>query len=172
MNEEFGTQLQEKLKAVYFTLLKMGANKQDAEDILQETAYQFIKYIDGIDANYAEAWLYRVAINKFYDALRKKKHANNYVLTFNLQDLLDEQTPESYVLQKEAQTTIQQTLSMLQPKEMELLILKYSAELTLNEIAILFQTTDKSIKTQLARARKKFSEVFERTGDYGKNINY
>jgi len=61
---------------------------------------------------------------------------------------------------------------MLQPKEMELLLLKYSAELTLNEIAILFQTTDKSIKTQLARARKKFSEVFERTGNYGENINY
>ncbi|MFJ7734066.1 RNA polymerase sigma factor [Lysinibacillus sp. NPDC097231] len=171
MNEEFGKQLQKKLKGVHYTLLKMGANKQDAEDVLQETAYQFIKYIDGIDTNYAEAWLYRVAINKFYDVLRKQKHANNFVLSFNLQDLLDEQTPEFYVLQQEKHITIQKCLSMLQPKEAELLLLKYSADLSLKEIAVLFNTSDKTIKTQLARTKKKFKHVFERNGDYGENIN-
>ncbi|MGE7090457.1 RNA polymerase sigma factor [Lysinibacillus sp. NPDC048646] len=172
MNEAFGKQLQEKLRTIQFTLLKMGAGKQDAEDILQETAYQFIKYIDGIDAEYAEAWLYRVAINKYYDGLKKQKHANNYVLSFNLQDLFDEQTPELYVLQRERQATIQQCLSKLQPKETELLLLKYSAELSLKEIAALFKTTDKTVKTQLARAKKKFSDVYERTGGNGENNNF
>ncbi|EON70803.1 sigma factor [Lysinibacillus sphaericus] len=76
MNELFGKHLQEKLKTIQFTLLKMGAGKQDAEDILQETAYQFSKYIDGIDTEFAEAWLYRVAINKYYDALKNKKLTN------------------------------------------------------------------------------------------------
>lgn len=41
----------------------MGAIKQDAEDVVQETAYQFIKYIAGIKVEQAEAWLFRVAIS-------------------------------------------------------------------------------------------------------------
>lgn len=171
MNEKFGKQLQEKLRAIQFTLLKMGASTQDAEDILQETAYQFIKYIDGIDAKFAEAWLYRVAINKYYDSLKKQKHANQYVLSFNLQDLLDEQTPEQYLLQKEQLATVQQCLNRLQPKETELLLLKYSADLSLKEIAVLFGTTDKTIKTLLARAKKKFSDIYQKDGGYGEEFN-
>ncbi|WP_425516857.1 hypothetical protein [Sporosarcina aquimarina] len=49
----------------------------------QETALQFLQYIDGIDIDLAQAWLYRVAINKYYDMLKKKKIRENYILAFN-----------------------------------------------------------------------------------------
>lgn len=89
-----------------------------------------------------------------------------------MQDLLDEQTPEQYVLQQEQLAGVQQCLNRLKPKETELLLLKYSADLSLKEIAVLFGTTDKTIKTQLARAKKKFSEIYQRDGGHGEEFNF
>ncbi|MGE7186849.1 RNA polymerase sigma factor [Peribacillus sp. NPDC006672] len=71
MDEQLSLYLNKKLKAVYFFLLKMGAIKEDAEDIVQETAFQFVQYLDTLQEEYVDAWLYRVAINKYYDSLRK-----------------------------------------------------------------------------------------------------
>lgn len=161
MNDTFGKKLQQKLHPVYLTLIKMGASKEDAEDISQETAVQFLQYIDGIDINLAQAWFYRVAINKYYDLLKKKKTHENYILAFNMNELFNYETPEHFLLRKELQKDIQYVLKQLKPKEAELLLMKYSADFSLKDIAILFHTTDKTVKTQLARARRKLIELLE-----------
>lgn len=43
MDEQLGLYINKKLKAVYFLLIKMGAIKEDAKDIIQETAIQFVQ---------------------------------------------------------------------------------------------------------------------------------
>ena len=161
MDEELGLYLKQKLKGVYFVLLKMGAKKEDAEDILQETAYRFVHLLDGIDKAYMDAWLYRVAINLFYDGLKKQKTKDYYLATFNTRDLLDLQTPEQSLIEGEFQQRIKIALSKLTPKDTEILLLKYSAEFSLKDIAHLLETTDKSIKTQLARAKKRLRKMIE-----------
>jgi len=161
MNEAFGKKLQGKLHSVYLTLIKMGASKEDAEDITQDTAIQFLQYIDGIEIKYAQAWLYRVAINKYYDLLKKKKSQEKYILAFDVNQLFDFNTPEGFLLQKEIQLEVQRVLKQLKPKEAEILLMKYSADFSLKDIAILFDATDKTIKTQLARARQKLVRLLE-----------
>ncbi len=161
MNEVFGKKLQQKLHSVFLTLIKMGVSKEDAEDITQETAIQFLQYIDGIDIDYAQAWLYRVAINRYYDSLKKKRSNENYILTFDTSQLFEFNTPEHILLRKELQKNIQYVLSKMKPKEAELLLMKYSANFSLIEMAILFQTSDKTIKTQLARAKQKMVQLLE-----------
>ncbi|MBS4219956.1 sigma-70 family RNA polymerase sigma factor [Bacillus sp. FJAT-49711] len=165
MNEAFGKKLQEKLHSVYLTLMKMGASKEDAEDITQDTAIQFLQYIDGIEIKYAQAWLYRVAINKYYDLLKKKKSQEKYILAFDVNQLFDFNTPEGFLLQKEIQLDVQRVLKQLKPKEAEILLMKYSADFSLKDIAILFDATDKTIKTQLARARQKLVRLLEEGRD-------
>lgn len=161
MNDIFGKKLQQKLQPVYLTLIKMGASKEDAEDITQETAVQFLRYIDGIDIDFAQAWLYRVAINKYYDLLRKKKTQENYILAFDMSELFDYETPEYFLLKKELQQDVQYVLRQLKPKEAELLLMKYSADFSLKDIAILFHTTEKTVKTQLARAKQKLIKLLK-----------
>jgi len=161
MNDIFGKKLQQKLQPVYLTLIKMGASKEDAEDITQETSLQFLRYIDGIDIDFAQPWLYRVAINKYYDLLRKKKTQENYILAFDMSELFDYETPEYFLLKKELQQDIQYVLRQLKPKEAELLLMKYSADFSLKDIAILFHTTEKTVKTQLARAKQKLIKLLE-----------
>lgn len=161
MNEVFGKKLQQKLHSVFLTLIKMGVSKEDAGDITQETAIQFLQYIDGIDIDYAQAWLYRVAINRYYDSLKKKRSKENYILTFDTSQLFDFNTPEHITLRKELQQNIQYVLKKMKPKEAELLLMKYSANFSLKEMAMLFQTSDKTIKTQLARAKRKMVQLLE-----------
>ncbi|WP_203361951.1 RNA polymerase sigma factor [Bacillus sp. REN10] len=161
MNDTLGNKLQQKLHSVCLTLIKMGASKEDAEDITQETVIQFLQYIDGVDIDFAQAWLYRVAVNKYYDLLRKKKSHKNYILAFDMSQLFNHDTPEHVLLRKELQKDIQRVLRQMKPKEAELLLLKYSANFSLKDIAILFHTTDKTIKTQLARAKQKLVKLLE-----------
>ncbi|MCT6924968.1 sigma-70 family RNA polymerase sigma factor [Metasolibacillus sp.] len=171
MDELYNRQLQEKLLAIYKTLLTMGANKEDAEDVVQETAIQFIQYIDGISPNEASAWLYKVAIHKYYDLLKKSRSQHKYLISFRLEDLLELHTPETIVMQQELQQEIVTQLSSLSDKEAQLILLKYSADLSLKDIATLFGTTDKTIKTQLARAKSKLKQRLQEVYNGGK-INF
>ncbi|KIL49519.1 RNA polymerase sigma factor [Jeotgalibacillus soli] len=107
MNDAFGGKLQQKLHAVHLTLIKMSASKEDAEDLTQETAIQFLQYIDGIEVEFTQAWLYRAAINKYYDLLKKKKSHEKYILAFDMSQLFDHGTPEQLLLRKELQQDIQ-----------------------------------------------------------------
>lgn len=161
MDEELGIYLEQKLKGVYFVLVKMGAKREDAEDILQETAYRFVQLLDGIDETYMDAWLYRVAINLFYDGLKKQKTMVRYLALFDTKDLLDFYTPEQSIIEGEFQERVKIALSKLTPKDTEILLLKYSAEFSLKDIAHLLDTTDKSIKTQLTRAKKRLRKMIE-----------
>lgn len=158
MNEQA---LAQQLKKVYYYLLKLGATREDAEDIVQETAYTFYGTLFSIRSETAENWIFRVAINRYYDLLRKEKYRSHRQLYFDLSELFDLQTPEDHVLTSELKEEIQKTFTKLKPKETELLILKYSFGLSLSEIAGILDTTDKSVKTMLARARANFIKYFE-----------
>ncbi|WP_153062598.1 RNA polymerase sigma factor [Metasolibacillus meyeri] len=157
--------------AIYKTLLTMGAKKEDAEDIVQETAIQFIQYINGISPNEASAWLYKVAIHKYYDLIKKSQAQQKYVISFRLEDLLEVGTPETIVLQQELQWEIAAQLSTLSDKEAQLILLKYSADLSLKDIATLFGTTDKTVKTQLARAKNKLKQRLQEVYN-GRKIDF
>ncbi|QOY35222.1 RNA polymerase sigma factor [Anaerobacillus isosaccharinicus] len=157
--------LNEKLKVVYFYLLKMGAIKEDAEDIIQDTAYKFLLYIDSIKIENVDGWLFRVAVNQYYDLTKKNSRRKKILLHFNYKNLFEEITPESVMLRKELSVEIDEVLQQLKPKYRELLILKYSTGLTLKEIAEVYTMKEGSVKTVMARARAEFVEVYRRYED-------
>ncbi|UQW96417.1 sigma-70 family RNA polymerase sigma factor [Rummeliibacillus sp. G93] len=116
MDEQLGMYINKKLKAVYFLLIKMGAIKEDAEDIIQETAIQFVQYLDTIQEDYIDAWLFRVAINKYYDSLRKRKYKDKYVNSVKIEDLLDWTTPEDIMIKNELHTMLSECLGKIPQK--------------------------------------------------------
>jgi RNA polymerase sigma factor (sigma-70 family) len=163
MNDSImGKKLNEKLKVVYGYLLKMGATKEDAEDIIQDTAYKFLQYIDSIKIMNIQSWLFKVAVNQYYDLTRKKNRRQDIMLRFNIQELFDEATPEKVLLQHELGREINELLKSLKPKHRQFLLLKYSTGLKNNEIARLYSMKEGSVKTILHRARKEFIELYRR----------
>lgn len=155
-----GKKLNEILKFVYSYLLKMGASKEDAEDIVQDTAYKFLQYIDSVTNT--QSWLFRVAVNQYYDLTRKKSRRKEILLKFNIHELFEEDTPESALLQSELVKDIHELLKRLKPKYRQLLLLKYSTGLKISEIAELYGMKEGSVKTILHRARKEFIEQYWR----------
>ncbi|WKA53137.1 RNA polymerase sigma factor [Planococcus shixiaomingii] len=150
------------LKIVKAYLMKMGASKEDAEDIVQDTAYKFILYIDSISHKNVESWLFRVAVNGYYDLYRKRSRRQAITLKFNFQQLFEEFTPEEAVLQNERKQDVDDVLKKMKPKHQQLLILKYSLDLAIRDIAELYDMKEDSVKTTLYRARKEFVKEYRR----------
>lgn len=152
------------LKIVKNYLMKIGASKEDAEDIVQDTAYKFILYIDSISHRNVEGWLFRVAVNGYYDLYRKRSRRQAIALKFNFQQLFEEFTPEEAVLQNERKEDVDMVLKKLKPKHQQLLLLKYSLDLAIRDIAKLCEMKEDSVKTTLYRARKEFVQEYRRQG--------
>lgn len=156
--------LYECLQNVKNYLMKIGASKEDAEDIVQETAYKFILYMDSIGSHPVESWLYRVAVNGYYDLYRKGSRRQEILLKFNFQKLIEENTPEVALIQNEVKKDVESVLRKLKPKQQQLLLMKYSMGLAIREIGAIVEMKEQSVKTNLYRARKEFIREYRRQG--------
>ncbi|MEG6523310.1 RNA polymerase sigma factor [Desulfotomaculum sp. 1211_IL3151] len=153
--------LLEEAKTVFKYLLKMGASKEDAEDIVQETLYKTIKNIDAIDEEKVRPWLFKVSINSYYSLYNKKKKQSNLSAndSHNLK-MLTEST-EDYFISEETKQSIQKALNLLKPSYRELLVLKYIIGLSYKDIANTLEFNEEKVKVYLYRARNKFKEIWE-----------
>ncbi|MCM3178011.1 RNA polymerase sigma factor [Cytobacillus horneckiae] len=151
--------LNTELNFVYRYLRKLKISHEDAEDIVQETAYKFLQYYDSIRTTKIRSWLIRVAINFHYDQFRK-----NSRIRLDLREdqvkILSKDLPEEILLSHEHWSEIECILSKLKPKYRELLLLKYKWELKYDEIAKILDLKVNTIKTSLARARKEFAKLY------------
>ncbi|MGO4106364.1 sigma-70 family RNA polymerase sigma factor [Paenibacillus sp. YAF4_2] len=114
------------MKHIQRYLIRLGATRADAEDIVQDTVYKGLLYLDSIVPDKFSAWLYRVALNRYYDLLRKKKR---------IQWSIDEdvvggsEIPEEILLRNEQREEIEHVLESLSSIFKQLIILKYELDL-------------------------------------------
>jgi len=151
------------MKIVFKSLIKMGVTKEDTEDIVQNTLYKALKYIDSIEVRRARAWLFRVAFNEFYNLCRKNK--KNVSINLSDIDILDltAENPEDTAITSEKVKDIRRTLEKLQPAYKELLILKYVIGFSYRDISEFKGYSEEKVKIYLYRARKKFKKLWERS---------
>lgn len=162
--EELYQALNERTDVIFKYLIKIGASTGDAEDIVQEALYKLLLYIDSIDATKAYSWLFKVAINHYYDLCRKQKKEIH--TSFENLEFVDESfLPEDFVRQGEMRQEIEFVLNQLPPLHKQLLLLKYEMELSYADIAVLLNLNNGTLKTYLFRARKAFKELYEKELD-------
>ena len=96
----------------YFAL-SLTKNKEDADDLLQETMVKAITYQDKYTPNTNfKAWLHTIMKNTFINSYRKKKRANTVITTKDDVEVLDfvpasvDHTPESVHATKEINKVI------------------------------------------------------------------
>jgi RNA polymerase sigma-70 factor (ECF subfamily) len=153
--------LLQEAKVVFKYLIKKGASKEDAEDIIQDTLYKTIKNIDAIDVGKVRPWLFKVAINSYYSLYNKnKKQSNLSANDLESLKILTEST-EDYFISEERKKNIQQALDLLKPYYRELLVLKYIMDLSYKDIANTLEINEEKVKVYLYRARNKFKEIWE-----------
>lgn len=142
---------------------KRVANKEDAEDILQDVFYQLVKTVDNAmnPIEQVAAWLYRVARNTIINKGIKKheeelpvyqnKESDNEVLKDISEFLFNSETspsPETEYLRSLVWIELEKALSELPPEQREIFELTELDGLSVKEIS---QTTGIAVNTLLSR---------------------
>ncbi|MFM2049182.1 MAG: hypothetical protein RI955_1730 [Bacteroidota bacterium] len=150
--------------AVFFMILKMVHNRDDAEDITIETFGKVFNRLEQYKSDFAfSTWLYRIATNNAIDFMRKKRvetfsiHApingeNEYDHSHNIpSEALD---PEEVFIKKQRADNVRATLSKLNIKYRTLIEKRYFEELSYDEIAKEMNLPVGTVKAQLFRAKE------------------
>lgn len=166
---------------LYALALKMTANEQDAQDIVQDTLLKAIDKIDQFrgDASFG-TWLYSIALNQSRAHLSKQretelKDVEAYLpgngANFEGENhdiagrLFDWEDPHKHLENAELRQIINEAISELPDKYREAFLLRYFEELSIKEIAKIIKETDASTKSRVLRAklavRDKLAKTFE-----------
>ncbi len=172
------TVLVDRYKYMVYTLaMRMVKNKEEAEEIAQDT---FLKVHKGLgnfkgDSKFS-TWIYKVA---YYCCLDYIKKLSRKPVTTNMEGFLENAGPigDDLVVQlerDERKTLIKDALDQLPGDDGILITLHYYEELSLNEIADIMNIAANNVKVKLFRARKRLEQILTNTlepeiiGNYGK----
>lgn len=153
-----------KITIIYRYLVKIGCSHTDAEDIVQDTLYKAIFYLEAIDSDKLTSWLFKVALNRYYDLCRKNKKLSSASLESEnvLKNMLAVgYLPENYVLDSEKRKQVVRVLDELNPVHKNLLVLKYVVGLSYHKIAEVLDINEQTVKTYIYRAKQKFRHIWE-----------
>jgi RNA polymerase sigma-70 factor (ECF subfamily) len=143
---------------IYGLLRGMGADHLDAQDITQETfikAYRKLASHD-LNKNFA-AWLYTIATNLLKDMWKKDRP------TASLPDDLIESSlsdnPEEEFIRSEHRTELLDLMQKLPPNYRTALLLRYTNDLSYEEMCTLLEVPLSKIQNDLYRAKKRLKQI-------------
>jgi len=162
-DEKAYAELLERYKdAIYYMLLKMVNNKNDAEDLTIEAFGKAFKNIEQYTPNYAfSTWLFKIATNNCIDFIRKKKA--NVISIDNGEDSSEMSSPslqsntldpEADMIKNQKVTLMRSVVHKLKPRYRNLIELRYFKEYSYEEIANELNLPLGTVKAQLFRARE------------------
>ncbi|GAF63323.1 RNA polymerase sigma factor SigW [Bacillus sp. TS-2] len=151
---------------LYATILRMTKNPEDAQDLLQEVFIKLYHQIDKYNGKGSFAgWLHRVTVNHCLDTFRKHEYK---IKKEEIQDYASEesQQPDVIYLQKENQRQLEKLISSLPEDERFIILLRYSNELSYEEIAESLNIPVTTVRNKLHRAKKKMRQNLTQKGEY------
>ncbi|WP_260410773.1 RNA polymerase sigma factor [Paenibacillus sp. JGP012] len=147
---------------VYGIMRGMGASHPDAQDLAQDTFIRIYRYLPTRrEGSSFAAWVYTIAVNIMRDHMRKKKpvmSADHEI------EPVSEETPEKRLLHKEMQREIHRQLAQLPQTYRLVLLLKYTNELTYEEMAAITDMSEAQVRNALYRGKKTLRKQMERKG--------
>ena len=154
-------------RTVYSVLFRLTGCREEAEDLAQEVFVRLYRNppVLGDQASLAP-WLYRVATNLGYNALRSgARQARRQERVKRLADVEDAAglrvaDPEGVSLVEEERRAVREALSQLSEREQACLVLRHSG-LSYAEVAAALGVQTGSVGTLLARAEARFRKVYE-----------
>lgn len=146
---------------VYRLSLYLTKEQQAAEDVTHET---FIKVFENFSQlrslSKIEAWIKTITVNN----ARKHFNEQKRVLLIEPEGLRTQQTTENELLEeKELGDYLKKELQKLPPEFLEVLILKYYSDLEISEIATSLNLPEGTVKSRLARGRKKLKALIKQS---------
>lgn len=158
-------ELMDKYKdSIYYMLLKMVNNNDDAEDLTLEAFGKAFNRLNQYTPNFAfSTWLFKIATNNCIDFLRKKKKnvmsvdnriPNNDGDDFMFEIKSEGMTPEQLAMNDQKIQLMRQYVKKLKPRYEILVEMRYFKEMSYDEISDELNLPLGTVKAQLFRARE------------------
>ena len=153
---------------IYRLALKMLADEQDAEDVLQNTFMKALQSIDNFEGRSSlSTWLYRIAVNEALMSLRRHKPTISVAMDYeDDEDEFQHPTqftdwcclPEEDLLSAESKKHLDKAIRSLPEKLRIVFILRDIEGLSIRETGETLDLTETAVKTRLLRARLNLRE--------------
>ncbi len=159
--------------SVYFMLLKMVNNRDDAEDLTIEAFGKAFKNIQQYTPDYAfSTWLFKIASNNCIDFIRRKRkhtfsidkgYENDEGQSMGFEIKSGGLDPEEDMIRKQKSEVMREVVDKLKPRYKRLIELRYFKELSYEEISIELDLPLGTVKAQLFRAREFLYNMMKNT---------
>ena len=151
---------------LYFMMLKMTSNPQDAEDMTIEAFGKAFRNLKQYTPDYAfSTWLFKIATNNCIDYIRKNRNNTAYTIATsdageegsrNMSEVVPADSPdpeEAFIKQQKAEK-LRGLVDKLKPHYKHLIEMRYFDEKSYEEIAEELSLPLGTVKAQLFRARE------------------
>lgn len=159
--------------SIYFMILKMVHNRDDAEDLTIEAFGKAFKNLPRYSPDYAfSTWLFKIATNNTIDFIRKKRlrttsidqsvgeedEGNTYASNIESTSL----DPEENFIKEQRKDLMREVTDKLNEKYKILIELRYFKEYSYEEIASELDLPLGTVKAQLFRAKELLFNILKR----------
>lgn len=156
---------------IFSICYKMTGNYFDAEDLTQDTFLSAYKNRSRFDGNNEKAWLARIATNKCLDF--RKKSARGEVPTqeefFAVQPQSSENGCETVCMQNLVLEELKRCCKNLKPPYDEVAEKYFYREMSVGEIADALGRSEKTVQTQVYRAKAMLRKLYQKAGYESEN---
>ncbi|MDQ3388784.1 MAG: sigma-70 family RNA polymerase sigma factor [Gemmatimonadota bacterium] len=161
-------------RPVFSLVYRMVRDREQAEDLAQETFVKVFNNIERFDPKYKfSSWIFKIATNLTIDVLRRKepvtvsidgsRHAssNEEVEATRIQVVSDEENPEELLEARELGEEIERAIGELRPEYRTAILLRHVEGRPYEEIAEIMAVPLGTVKTYIHRARGELRETLE-----------
>lgn len=162
-------------ESIYFMLLKMVNNRDDADDLTIEAFGKAFKRLHQYTPKFAfSTWLFKIASNNAIDFIRKKRiqalsldagftNDDGESMEISISD--GDLDPIQALQKKERVEKMREVVTRLKPRYRQLIELRYFQEYSYEEIAEELDIPLGTVKAQLFRARDFLFQILKNTRD-------
>lgn len=161
-------------ESIYYMLLKMVNNTDDADDLTIEAFGKAFKRLSQYHPSYAfSTWMFKIASNNCIDFIRRERKKRTMSIdtgitnddgdsvTFDIES--EGRDPEEELIRDQKMEAMREVVMKLKPRYRELVILRYFKEYSYDEIAQELDLPLGTVKAQLFRAREFLANMMKNT---------
>jgi RNA polymerase sigma-70 factor (ECF subfamily) len=161
-------------ESIYYMLLKMVNNPDDAEDLMIEAFGKAFKRLNQYHPSYAfSTWMFKIASNNCIDFIRKERKKRTMSIdtgmtndegenvTYDIES--EGRDPEEEIIRDQKMEAMREVVEKLKPRYRQLVVLRYFKEYSYDEIAKELDLPLGTVKAQLFRAREFLANLMKKT---------
>lgn len=165
--EAFGELIRRYGDNVLGYLIRMSGNREQAEDLFQETFKRVHEKAHTFRGPQFKGWLFRIATNVALDGRRKSKRLKETSLNQQLENdnpeseqlgslapADDSYNPSEQVSKAEQAEQVRRAIELLPERQRATLVLAYYQQLSYTDVAQVLECSVGTVKTQMFRALK------------------